>query len=201
MRPSDDDPAWTIESMHAHLLKIMDERDRRYEQRFEAQETAIRAALAAAEKALDEKSSVLSNEFHEHLAQYRHEVGLAFESSDRAISKAEIATEKRFDSVNEFRAQLTDQASRFMPRTESEATTNRIIERITDLDNRVNQLISRAEAVAAADRNTERIQELTDRLNRQEGRGIGLNAGWLYLLGLVAAVGTLISLYLAFRGG
>lgn len=42
----------------------------------------------------------------------------ALASSKEAVTKAESATEKRFDSVNEFRATLTDQASRFVTRKE-----------------------------------------------------------------------------------
>jgi uncharacterized phage infection (PIP) family protein YhgE len=71
----------------AHILKMMDERDIRYEQRFEA---------------MDEKTS------------------LALTSSEKAVTKAETATEKRFDAVNEFRGSLKDQASTLMPRAEAE---------------------------------------------------------------------------------
>jgi hypothetical protein len=39
-----------------------------------------------------------------------------FDSAREAIVKADAATEKRFDGVNEFRAQLTDQALTFLPR-------------------------------------------------------------------------------------
>jgi hypothetical protein len=35
-----------------------------------------------------------------------------------AVQKAEVANEKRFDSVNEFRRTLSDQTSSFMPRQE-----------------------------------------------------------------------------------
>jgi len=44
------------------------------------------------------------------------EVKLALDASQAAVNKAEHATEKRFESVNEFRQQLSDQAGTFMPR-------------------------------------------------------------------------------------
>jgi hypothetical protein len=66
--------------------KLMDERDRRYEDRFTA---------------MDEKT------------------GLALTSSEKAVAKAETATEKRFDAVNEFRGQLKDQAATLLPRSEA----------------------------------------------------------------------------------
>jgi len=63
-----------------HLKELLAAADRRYEQRFDAQEKAVQAALNAA--------------------------------------KAEQASEKRLDSVNEFRAQLRDQAGTFVTRSE-----------------------------------------------------------------------------------
>lgn len=54
-------------------------------------------------KAMDEKTS------------------LALTASEKAVSKAEIATEKRFDAVNEFRGTLSDQARLLIPREEVNA--------------------------------------------------------------------------------
>lgn len=51
----------------------------------------------------------------EKLMAQRHE------SSERAIAKAESATERRFDSVNEFRSQLSDQSNTFLPREVADA--------------------------------------------------------------------------------
>ncbi len=47
-------------------------------------------------------------------------VTAALTAAKEAVVKAEIAAEKRFDSVNEFRGQLSDQARTFMPRPECE---------------------------------------------------------------------------------
>lgn len=46
---------------------------------------------------------------------------LALTASEKAVQKAEVAADKRFDAVNEFRAQLSDQAGLFMPRAEYDA--------------------------------------------------------------------------------
>lgn len=45
-------------------------------------------------------------------------VNLALISSDKATLKAEVANEKRFESVTEFRETLTSQASKFVTRDE-----------------------------------------------------------------------------------
>lgn len=81
-----------------------------------------------------------------------------------AIQKSDAATEKRFDGVNEFRAQLGDQARTLMPRTEAEQRLDQISEK---------QL--RIEA----------------KLERQEGKSGGLSAiiPWLLAGGsLVVAI-------------
>ena len=56
-----------------------------------------------------------------------------FEAIERAVEKAEIATEKRFDAVNEFRAQLSDQAQTFTRREEMDEHFKSIEDKIADL--------------------------------------------------------------------
>jgi len=94
-----DDAALTPAIVQRHLLAILDERDRRYAERFEAQQLGVKDALAAQEKA----------------------VTAALTAADRAVAKAENASERRFEGVNEFRATLADQAANLMPRAEAEA--------------------------------------------------------------------------------
>lgn len=55
-------------------------------------------------------------------------------ASDRAVSKAEGASEKRFDAVNEFRATLADQQRTLIPRSEVEIIVKSINEKIDALN-------------------------------------------------------------------
>lgn len=57
----------------------------------------------------------------------------ALQATKEAIQKAENANERRFDSVNEFRAQLGDQARSFMPRIEAEQRMNQLNDEILRL--------------------------------------------------------------------
>ena len=91
----------------SNIRTLMDERDRRYEDRFTA---------------MDEKT------------------GLALTSSKEAVTKAEIATEKRFDSVNEFRNTLKDQAATLLSRSEAEARFKGQDEKLDSI-NRVQNMI------------------------------------------------------------
>jgi len=76
----------------------------------------------------------------------------ALEASEKAIDKAEHASNARFASVNEFRQTLTDQAGRFVSREE----------------------IAAQMAALAKD-----IGVNASRVDRIEARGLGLNAGWV----------------------
>ena len=80
------------------------ERDRRYEDRFKGQETAVQAALAAQEK-------------------FNSAVSAA---SKEAILKAEASQIGVNERSNEFRGQLADQAATLMPRKETEASMQNI---------------------------------------------------------------------------
>jgi ATP-dependent Lon protease len=124
------DPAqvWNLATLDMYFTKVMDERDRTYQQRWEASEkatvTALNAAKEAVAAALQAQKDAVSTAF---TAQEKA-VAAALSAAERAVSKAETASEKRFDSVNEFRAQLSDQAASFVPRGEF----NRAMESLTE---------------------------------------------------------------------
>lgn len=89
-----------------------------------------------------------------------------FLGQGEALAKAETASEKRFDSVNEFRGTLSDQARQQMPRGEAE------------------------QAIKA---NSDKTDVLAIRLERIEGRGAGLSAGWAIVLGVAGLVSMMAS--------
>lgn len=127
------------------MRELMNERDRRYDERFEAQQRAVTAAFIASEKS----------------------VVAALQAAERAVLKAEAAADKRFESVNEFRAQLTDQAATFMPRSEADIRLSAI---------------------------TQSIDRMLAQLAGLAGRSSGLNAGWGYLIGAVALIAAVVGL-------
>lgn len=97
--------------LREHFEALLKETDLRYQQRFDAQQKALEAALLAQEKA----------------------VQTAMIAAEKAVAKAEVAAEKRFDSNNEFREQLRDQAGTLMPRAEAENRIASLGEKIEDL--------------------------------------------------------------------
>lgn len=90
----------------------MDEGDTRLREHIGAQYGQISAALEAA----------------------RRETSFAHAASEKAIAKAEVANEKRFESVNEFRSQLSDQATTFLPREVAESFFNQLSERVRSIE-------------------------------------------------------------------
>lgn len=94
----------------------------------------------------------------------------AMGAAEKAVTKAEAAAERRFESVNEFRATLSDQAATFVTRTELEVLRE--------------QWRETAATFAA-------------RLDTAEGHAGGLTSGWGYLIGAVTLVGAVIAVVLA----
>ena len=141
-----DTSGWTVDTLRADILARMDLMQKMLDERYATQTKALDAAFLAQQTAVTKA-----------LEAQEKSTSAAQAAAERANAKAETAAEKRFDLMNEFRGQLSDQASTFMPRAEAEALAARLAERLQDLN----------------DRNTEHIQGLTDRMNRSEGSSTG----------------------------
>ena len=115
-------------SLREHIEALLDERDKRYEERFEAMQVAVQ--------------------------------------------KAEAATEKRFESVNEFRSQLSDQSRTFMPRSESETLHNNEHLRLDGIEKRVEKME-----------------------NVKQG-GIQM---WVIVVGVITVIGIILTLIIKFK--
>jgi hypothetical protein len=103
-----------------HIERVLEQMDLRYQQRFDAQEAALRAALLAQEKA----------------------VQTAMTASEKASDKANEAAEKRFEGLNELRGIVNDIGSLQMPRAEAES-------RLGALDEKVNESRGRSSGLNA----------------------------------------------------
>lgn len=93
---------------------------------------------------------------------------ISLANQDRAVSKAEVAAEKRFDSVNEFRSALSDSSRLLMPRSESEQITKGM---------------------------EEKINVLTERLNARDERGRGSSQVWIAIAAVIAAITSMLTVY------
>lgn len=82
-----------------------------------AQQRAVEVALVQVEQRILAVQDVSS----ERVSAVQQAALAALGASEKAIVKSEISTEKRFEAVNEFRAQLADQTRTFMPREVADA--------------------------------------------------------------------------------
>ncbi len=149
---------WTVETLREYLDVRLAEMDRRYSERFEAQTKALDAAFLSAQTA----------------------VQAALLSAEKAVTKAETAAERRFESVNEFRATLSDQARELMSRAEATAL-------LAALDAKITGLAEKNDATAL-------------RVEKMASTSHGMQSGWQILVGAVALFATVVGLYLALRG-
>jgi archaellum component FlaC len=95
-------------------------------------------------------------------------VAAALVSAEKRVDKAEAAADRRFDSVNEFRQQLADQATTFMGRSESLARHTETHARIENLTERLAMEIQRIN-----ERLTDVDNRLTSRLDLMAGQREG----------------------------
>ena len=107
-----------------------------------------------------------------------------FQSLAEAINKADQATEKRFDSVNEFRGTLTDQQRTLLPRLEYEAGHKNLSELVASSVKTLGDTILTQK---------ERIDKLD---NRKEG-GMAM---WILIVGVIGFLTGLISFVLNILG-
>lgn len=86
---------WTVDTLHTHLARLLEERDRRYQERFEASERAVSAAFDATKETAREIKSSSETRF-----------SLLNELRSGVATSAELeALEKRFDELkNDFTA-------------------------------------------------------------------------------------------------
>jgi hypothetical protein len=163
--------SWTVDSLHQYLQQQLNDMRRLLDERyvtqtkavdtaFVAQATAMQTALTAAERA----------------------VATALLSAEKAVTKAEAAAEKRFESINEFRGQLSDQAATFLARSEADARFEAMAEKIES-----NGKLS-----------AERIADINRRLDLNQGKSSGIGATWGVLLGGASFIGTVIAIVLVF---
>ncbi len=117
-----------LEARQVAFEKLMDERDRRYDEQFRAQKEAVAAALTA----------------------QKEQTGAAFAASEKAIVKAENSQTEYNVRSNEFRGQLGDQANRLLPRAEADTRFGAFEKQIENMEKDVATLRESRSAVGGA---------------------------------------------------
>src|SRR5678810_673441 len=130
-----------INEKYTHLLTLIEGNDKRYEERFSASQKALELGLAG----------------------QKSEISAALAAADRAVMKAEVATEKRFESVNEFRGTLDQQQRTLIPRSEVEVLMRGVEEKIRT--------------------NAKALDEMKATINGLQSERAGIRGGYGYAVG------------------
>jgi hypothetical protein len=102
----------------------------------------------------------------QQFADSQKAIEAALSAAKEAVTKAEHASEKRFEGVNEFRSTLADQQRTLMPRTEVEVLFQGLTERVKKLE------------VATSNSSSEQA---------------GTKAGYVWAIGVVAVIGVILA--------
>ncbi len=122
-------------------------------------------------------------------------VSLALDASEKAITKAEIATDKRFESMNGFRQSLSDLSSTMATRRELEAFIVELKATISELQKQTSELRSRLDVGPAG------LSSLQNQYSALQGRSQGsdITVGKFY--GAIAAVGAGLGIIVLIANG
>jgi hypothetical protein len=126
-------------------------------------ETALAHALAI----------IASNDrrYQQQFDALEKNTAMALSGAERAVSKAETASEKRFDGVNEFRNTLADQQRTLMPRSEVDGIKHAL---------------------------DDKVQALKERMDKSESERAGLKGGYAVAVAVVGLFALIASVVIAF---
>ena len=132
-----------------------------------ATDVSLREYLVAQIDAAEKRSE-------QRFESMKHQIDAAFAASQTAIDKADQATEKRFEGVNEFRAALSDQASRFVTQDALAALADKL--------------------QASIERNREDLDQLSKRIDVRQGEIQGSRLTWGNMATLLGAFAVVVGL-------
>lgn len=168
--------------------KILIERDRRYDERFEASQTAVKAALSANEKAIDTAFESREKAIAAAFLSSEKAIEAAFVSAEKAINKAEQSIEKRADATYVAIGELQQLLGGLMPRTEAEGRFTAALAAVAEIRKTYDASFA----------------TLADRVKGLEARGQGKAESQFdmraWMVALVAFVGLVVTLVVAFGG-
>lgn len=138
--------------------------------------------LEALKEHYDALIKLQNDDFNQLLKERDERMVQRYNSMELAVNKAEVATEKRFEGVNEFRAQLGDQSRTLMPRIETEVLIKNINDKIETSNKSIN----------------DKITALTTKIEKTENVKAGGSAMVAYIIAGISLIITVITLLAKF---
>ena len=141
---------WSFDTLRMYLESKITGNDQRYAERFTAQEKTILDKATVLEKAVIDKAQVL----------------------EKAVDKAEVTTNDKFHSMNEFRQLINDMIVTLMTRKEFEGHIATFVINHTNLENLV--------------------ANNTSRLDKMSGNYSGKNEGWSTIQSTISVISAIV---------
>lgn len=129
------DPVVRSSDLRDVLQKFDSERDRRYTESFTSLQRAMEAGFASQAVAVQAAFAAQEKAIAAAFAAQEKATAAALAAAKEAVAKAEVASDKRFESVNEFRGQLKDQAGTFLARPEYLSEHLTLLSRLDAIEN------------------------------------------------------------------
>ena len=107
-----------------------------------AEMDGLRNVMSAKFERVDTKMDERDRRYEDRFIAMDDKTSLALNASEKAVVKAETATEKRFDGVNEFRGTLSDQAANLLPRAEANAKFTALEEKFLSLKDELSRSVN-----------------------------------------------------------
>ncbi len=168
---SSDTATWSVAALKEHFEALIQARLDHFNGHLNTLQTTTRDTL----RALEERTSG------------------QFNAASVAVSKAEAASEKRLDAVNEFRATLSDQQRTLMPRSEVEALMKATNDKIEVV---FRGLTDKIEVFTKT--TNDKLETLTTSLREIRSVTTGQTQGWSWAVGVIALVASVCAIVFQF---
>lgn len=149
-----DPSGWSVDTLKDYMERLVHEHDRRFEQRFSAQEKAVEAALNAASLAVEK----------------------ALASAEKATTKYEADVERWRQANNEWRAAMLDRETKFLTNDAYHAAHTSLVAKVDDLIHSQIRYVNVDTFIARIDAMDSKVDDLTRSRDLNQGRQIAMTA-------------------------
>lgn len=122
--------SWTVDTLRVFLSGKLSDLHEMLQERYVMQTKAVDAAFSAQQTAMQTAKIEQAIAMVTALAAQKEAVQTAMAAAEKAVAKAETAADKRFESVNEFREQLADQADTFASKNDMDVRMKAITDKL-----------------------------------------------------------------------
>lgn len=169
---------WTVDTLREFLLALI---------------TSTKEFLVAL---VNERNTRYEQRFAEIIEAQRvakDAVATALLAQQQAVQRAKEDNDKRFDQFTNQRRASDDKTGTMLSRTEGEARGAALEQLFRQLEKSMGEQIHQLEKTTS-----EKFAMLGTQFARNDGRGAGMHAGWLYLIGGIGAVSGIAALLARF---